>query len=375
VLLSGGYVMEPLPGIYENVLLFDFKSLYPTIMVTFLIDPLGFFCKDAANLVGPTGTAFSRIHSLLPAIITELLDARTRARRIKNQSLSYAIKILMNSFYGVLGSTACRFFSPDIAQAITGTGQYIFKTTSAYIEKKFSYPVIYGDTDSLFLHIGPGQQKQAKTLGQTIIADVNTWLKTFLKEHFNADSILELQFEDHFRHFLMPSIRGGTQGSKKRYCGTREQDGKLILTFKGMESVRSDWTALAKNFQNTLYEKVFKNEPVDELILETVQKIRLGKSDADLVYSKQLRKPVSEYTVHIPPHAQAAKLLENPGHVIRYVITTHGPQPIEKQTAPLDYDHYVLTQIKPIADSILELVGKKFDDIVSGQQDLFGAVR
>jgi DNA polymerase-2 len=75
--------------------------------------------------------------------------------------------------------------------------------------------------------------------------------------------------------------------------------------------------------------------------------------------------------VNIPPHVQAAKLLDHPGRLIRYCITTNGPQPVEKRSAPLDYEHYVESQLKPIADAVLEMQGTNFDRIISGQQELF----
>lgn len=370
--LTGGHVMESRPGIYENVLLLDFKSLYPTIIMTFCVDPLGAAIKTDKFLTGPTGMTFSRDKAILPDIIAELLDARAEAKKTGNAALSYAIKILMNSFYGVLGSSGCRFFSPDIAQAITGTGQYIFKSTCSYIEKTSGFSVIYGDTDSLFVLLGPGYESQAQQIGITITNNVNTWLKDHLKTQFNADSALELQFETHFRNFFMPTIRGSSQGSKKRYCGTVEKNGVLTLHFKGLESARSDWTPLAKEFQRALFTKVFAHEPVESYIIATVNAVKQGKVDDKLVYQKQLRKPVNEYTVNIPPHAQAAKMLDNPGHSIRYFITTSGPQPAEKLTSPLDYQHYIEAQLRPVADAILEWIHLDFEKIISGQQDLFG---
>jgi DNA polymerase-2 len=369
--LPGGYVIEPKPGIYENVLMFDFKSLYPTIIMTFHIDPLGAIINADNSVKGPVKIPFSLEKSILPGIISELMAARKKAKQENNQPLSYAIKILMNSFYGVLGSTGCRFFSPDIAHAITGTGQYILKTTRKYIEESTPYSVIYGDTDSLFVLLGEHMETQAKGIERSIISDVNTWLKKHLKEQFNVESKLELEFETLFRHFFMPAIRGSTQGSKKRYCGTIEKDGELILEFKGLESARSDWTALAKEFQHTLYRKVFLKEPVKEFILSTVRNVKMGEVDDKLIYRKHLRKPVDEYTVNIPPHVQAAKLLKEPGRIIHYCITTQGPKPVENISSSLDYNHYIDCQLKPIADSILEWIGLDFDSIISGQQNLF----
>jgi DNA polymerase-2 len=149
------------------------------------------------------------------------------------------------------------------------------------------------------------------------------------------------------------------------------KEGTLSLHFKGMESARSDWTELAKEFQSTLYMKVFTKEPVEEYILATVNRVKRGDVDDKLVYQKQLRKPLHEYTASIPPHVQAAKLLESPGHTIRYYITTDGPQPVEKVSAPLDYEHYIDAQLRPVADAILEWIDLDFDAILCGQQDLF----
>lgn len=369
--LSGGYVLESKPGIYQNVLLLDFKSLYPTIIMTFMIDPLGAVVKSEESIVGPTGLSFSREKSILPGILADLMKERAKAKQTGNRPLSNAIKILMNSFYGVLGSPGCRFFSPDIAQAITGTGQYILKSTCAYIEQNTPYSILYGDTDSLFVLLGEKHDSDAKEIGNQIAADVNHWLENHIREKFNAVSRLELEFESHFKYFFMPTIRGSERGSKKRYCGAIEKEGQLQLIFKGLESARTDWTKLAKEFQQTLYEKIFLGEPVEQYIISTVNQVKNGEVDNKLVYQKQLRKPLDEYTTNIPPHAQAAKLLGKPERIIRYSLTIEGPQPIEKLTAPLDYEHYIETQLKPIADSILEWINLDFENIITGQQDLF----
>ncbi len=69
---------------------------------------------------------------------------------------------------------------------------------------------------------------------------------------------------------------------------------------------------------------------------------------------------------------QAAKQLDNPEHVVRYYITTEGPQPVEKLRAPLDYEHYIEAQLRPVADAIIEWIDLDFEDIITGQQDLFG---
>jgi len=371
--LSGGYVMDTVPGIYRNVLVCDFKSLYPTIIRTFLIDPLGHISRSANRIQGPVGPSFARDETILPEILRELMAARAKARTEKNPYLAQAIKILMNSFYGVLGTQGCRFFSWDLAQTITGTGQFVFKETAAFIEKEFGVRVIYGDTDSLFLLAGPDNpEPDCPDLGRRIVARVNEWLGACLRDRFGAESCLELEFEERFLHFFMPPIRGTDIGSKKRYCGTTMENGSLVLHFKGLESARTDWTEMAREFQHELYLRVFQGKPVEEYIRATVDAVRAGRVDDKLVYRKRLRKHLDEYTVNVPPHAQAAKLLDEPRSMISYFITRDGPQPVEKRAAALDYEHYIDAQIRPIAESILGCVGLTFERIVSGQQELFG---
>lgn len=371
--LPGGHVVEPDPGIYEQVLVFDFRSLYPSIIMTFAIDPLGLHVPGSDRVQGPAGPAFARSPAILPHIIAELLAARDTAKKNKNTSLSQAIKILMNSFYGILGTPNCRFFSPEIASAITLIGQYMLKTTIAYVAENTPYHVIYGDTDSLFVLLGPGKGAQADEIGRALARNATNWLTTHILEKFSATSSLLLQYEQHFTHFLIPTVRGASHGSKKHYCGSIQKGTTTELLFKGMESARSDWTELAKEFQQELVRRIFSHQPVDTYITTMVARVKQGDYDEKLIYKKRLRKPLDSYTVNIPPHVQAARLLASPNHTIRYLITVDGPQPVAHITAPIDYAHYIDCQLSPVADSLLELVGKRFDSVLSGQLDLFSA--
>jgi len=370
--LPGGYVVEPTPGLYNNVLVFDFRSLYPSIIATFKIDPLGYIVNEKDTVSNPSGTKFSRDTTILPKIILELLDARAAAKKADNPYLSQAIKILMNSFYGVLGAQNCRFFSSALATSITKTGQHILKTMITYIAENTPYKVIYGDTDSLFVHAGKNIPEAADSIGLRISAAATEWLSHYIRNSFNTESYLKLEYQNTFNHFFLPSVRGATHGSKKHYCGSTITNDDMELTFKGMESARSDWTDLAKEFQHELYIRFFRSEHLDDYICEMVAKLQNGHFDQKLIYKKRLRKELEEYTVNVPPHVQAARLLDSPKHIIRYYITKNGPQPIEKFTSHIDYNHYIDCQLRPIADSILETIGKSFDKIISGQQDLFG---
>jgi DNA polymerase-2 len=390
----GGYVMDSIPGLYKNVLVLDFKSLYPSIIRTFKIDPMGLIegllCEDLSEKIkGFDGAYFSREKHFLPDIIQSLWLERDKAKQEKNAALSQAIKIIMNSFYGVLGSTGCRFFDPRLSGSITKRSHELIKTTKRWIED-LGYQVIYGDTDSIFIHVGNEKtSSQSCEVGQTLQGLINQKWQQILREDFNLKSELEIEFETHFSQFLMPTVRGGTLdsgssiGTKKRYAGIVSNGGDDTLIFKGMETVRSDWTELSKVFQQELFRRVFKGEPVERYIVEMVNKTLNGEFDHLLIYRKRIRRRLNDYVKNVPPHVKAARLADainkdlnkplkyqNKGW-IEYLITLNGPQPKEYLDSMLDYDFYVDRQLKTVANDILPFIGTRFEKIVNKQLDLF----
>lgn len=373
---KGGFVLNPKVGIHPNVLVMDFKSLYPTVIQTFLIDPLSRLHRHINPLSTPVNLEFSRTEHILPGKIGELLDRRSEAKKSKNTNLSQAVKILMNSFYGVMGSSGCRFYQEDLPDAITGTGQWILKTVIEFLELK-GFLVLYGDTDSLFVQL-PSIAKydeQAKTL----VKEVNHFLTEKLKNDFMVESKLEIQYDKFFQTLILTSARGVEEGAKKRYAGLaiKEIDGviheEMVLT--GMEYVRSDWSLLARNFQYELVRRVFKGEVIQEYIDETLKKLERKELDDQLVLSKRLSKPLDEYIKNIPPHARAAKILFEKKGLLKkrpqYVMTLRGAMPIELPHTDIDYDYYLDRQLAPIADSILGLFGKSLEEMRGPQLSLF----
>lgn len=382
----GGYVMQSKPGLYQHILVLDFKSLYPAIIRTFNIDPMGLIegLKHPDNAIpGFRGAMFSRDRHFLPDIVAKLWQQRDIAKQQKDDARSRAIKIIMNSMYGVLGSGGCRFYDTRLASSITLRGHEIMQTTAKWIET-MGYEVIYGDTDSTFVRIKQQvSSEEANLIGVELAKTINQKWQHHIEQRFSLPCYLELEFETCFDQFLMPTIRGSEAGSKKRYAGTCIQNGKSQLIFKGMESVRSDWTPLAKQFQTSLYQMIFDNKDVSTYIQDIVNKTRAGKLDHELVYRKRLRRPLQSYQVNVPPHVRAARLADEwyreqgraPRYqqrgVIQYVITLSGPQPLENITSAMDYDHYIGRQLAPIADAILPFVDLDFNDLVSDQMKLF----
>lgn len=373
----GGFVMDSKPGLYRDVLVLDFKSLYPSIIRTFLIDPLGLHrgleSTEADTVPGFLGARFHRQDHLLPGIIDRLWAARDVAKQAKNAPMSQAIKILMNSFYGVLGSNLCRFFDPRLASSITLRGHQILNESRDFIEQQ-GYSVIYGDTDSVFVH-AEGHPAPSQ-LGQQLAQQLNQWWQQRLQQEFQLDCQLEMEFETHYHQFLMPTIRGHDTGSKKRYAGMIGEGEQATLVFKGLEAVRSDWTPLAKEFQRTLYGMVFRGEDYKAYIQQEVAALKAGERDDRLSYRRRLRRPLSSYQRNKPPHVQAAlkrKALQPgwSGRQVVYRVTVNGvePEPFI-QSAP-DYQHYLEKQMAPIADGILHFLGLAFADLVDEQLSLF----
>lgn len=390
VISPGGYVMNSRPGIYDNVLVLDFKSLYPSIIRTFLIDPCAFWLAQHQKLNGHeivegfNGAYFSREGHILPHMIEHLSHARDLAKKEKNAPLSHAIKIIMNSFYGVLGSTGCRFFDPRVCSSITLRGHDIIQRSRDWIEQQ-GYRVIYGDTDSLFVWLEnncigkpPKSKEQCHKIGVRLARELNQWWTKTVTKEFAITNHMEIQFETHYLRFLMPTIRGSDVGTKKRYAGVVDNNGHHELVFKGLENVRTDWTRLAKDFQEELYRKIFAGESYVEFIRATTADVLAGKRDEDLVYRKRLRRHLYEYEKNIPPQVQAAhKYVQRTGKPLRrgdwidYVITLQGAEPVAAQQSTLDYQHYVDKQLSPVADSILHFMEQSLNELVDTQLSLF----
>ncbi|AWL13117.1 DNA-directed DNA polymerase [Saliniradius amylolyticus] len=383
----GGYVMSSRPGLYDHVLVLDYKSLYPSIIRTFKIDPLGLvegLKQPETAIPGFKGAAFSREQHFLPAIIQRLWQQRDEAKKAGDQARSQAIKILMNSFYGVLGSGGCRFYDTRLASSITLRGHEIMQTTADWIREQ-GYEVIYGDTDSTFVWLNQAvTDKEARQIGRRLAQEINQRWRSKLAEELALESDLEMEFETHFRRFLMPTIRGSEQGSKKRYAGLKvTPDGQTELVFKGLESVRSDWTELARQFQHELYRRVFEQQPVGDYIRTLVARVRAGECDEQLVYRKRLRRKLDDYKRNIPPHVRAARLADRLNQQqgkprqyqrkgwIRYFITVSGPEPLEYHSSAIDYEHYIERQIRPVADAVLPFIGEDFERITAAQLGLF----
>ena len=393
----GGLVMASRAGLYRHVFVFDFKSLYPSIIRTFNIDPLTHLeargsspgaaeggSQDGPGVTGellraPNGALFTRRPGILPEMLAGFFDERARARAAGDELAAFTCKIVMNSFYGVLASGSCRFAEGALAGAITGFGHYLLRWTRALLEDERPRdralrrhrlplrrpPPARGPHRRLGPRAGPRPVRLAQRAAGRPRA-----------RSFDLPSYLDLEFEKYYARFFLPPMRGDAErGRAKGYAGLKTAaDGSEELEIIGMEAVRRDWTDLAHEVQRDLLERVFHDAPAAELeerVLVWVDAVRRGERDDDLVYRKALRKSVDGYTRTVPAHVAAARLLPEPRGTIRYLVTRDGPQPAGRLSAPIDYEHYIEKQIRPIVRTIGQVCDLDVEVALGGTPDLF----
>ena len=393
---AGGTVLEPASGLFHNVAVFDFRSLYPSIIRTFNIDPLSYErtlartdtkANEKDLIIAPNGATFLRERGILPGLIETYTEARRKALEAGDEEASFVYKILMNSFYGVLGTPASRYGRSELAGAITSFAKKWLYFSRDWFERA-GRRVLYGDTDSLFVETGLGDGASYHDFiewGKSRAAQINAAIKEEALREYGLESFLDLRFEKAYRRFMIPPLRGSDEGRgrAKGYGGhLLADDGGLSVEVKGMEAVRSDYTPLARRVQIELLELVFSGCPEAEFanyVSKIISDLRRGLLDGELVYRKRLARAPETYTASTPPQVKAARALgwKNRRGSVEYVWTTDGPQPSSDEArrplahAPLDYDHYASSQVLPAVRSIVVAAGWNAEAFCSQGRDFF----
>ena len=360
----GGAILTPQPGLHEGVEVYDFKSLYPSIMMTFNVDPLAYAQANRPDspaesvIRAPNNALFARAPAVLPEMLRDFFTGRSEAKARNDETASYVYKIVMNSFYGVLGTPGCRFAGVALAGAVTEFGRLILKWTRDEMTR-LGYDVIYGDTDSVFVtHKSTGPENRNSR--ERVAARVTETLAKWVQENYGVESHLELEYEKTYDRFFLPTIRHvaageAARGRAKGYAGRRLDNGELEV--RGMEAVRRDWSEIARSTQVLLLNMVFDGagpKDLGDAIRDVAARVRGGREDTKLVYEKALRKRVEDYTASAPAHVKAAMLLPAAARrgIIRYVMTADGPQPARRVTSDLDYEHYIEKQLRPVVETL-----------------------
>jgi DNA polymerase-2 len=378
---AGGTVLDPQAGIFPNVLVLDFRSLYPSIMRTFNVDPLAHARAEArppepGDIVAPNGARFEREPGIMPELIARYSAEREAAIASGDEYAAFVLKILQNSFYGVLGAEGCRYARTELAGAITSFGKKYLVAARDFFESR-GMRVLYGDTDSVFVLSGSGdgaERGELMEFGSELASRLNAELAKAVEAEYRLDSVLKIRCEKIYRRFLIPRLKAfptrghaasedAGRGRAKGYAGLLLlEGGGAEVEVKGMEAARSDFTPLARGFQVELLGLVFAGAGEAELAAFCASRaasLRRGELDDSLVYRKALRRPAMEYATQTPP-VRAARLLgwTNRRGRVSYYMTRAGAEPEERRSgSPLDYGHYVERQLLPIALSIADAIG------------------
>ena len=159
----GGYVEEPVKGLHTNIYYFDFRSLYPSIIISKNISPETLVEDDSeeCHIAPEFGYKFRKSpQGFIPSVVSEVLENRMRIKSLIAESTDYrerqvlnyqqkAFKRLASTIYGLYNHSTFRWYSIECSEAITAWGRDFLQKTMKRAEKHGFKPV-YADTDGFY---------------------------------------------------------------------------------------------------------------------------------------------------------------------------------------------------------------------------------
>jgi DNA polymerase elongation subunit (family B) len=378
---KGAFVFDPKPGLYKNIVVFDYLSLYPTIIGSHNIGPGTLncdCCKDEPKFA-PTEEEkiwfCQKNKGFISHLIEHIITRRTRIKEIikKNseqnpilEARQYSLKLLANSFYGYLGFFAARWYSFESAQATTAYGRIYIKDV-AEKAKQSGFKELYGDTDSLFITLQEKSKDDALAFAEKINQDL--------------PGLMELEYEGFYPSGIFVSAKAGPFGAKKKYALLDENN---TVKVKGFESVRRNWSMVAKETQEKVLEIILKeqdNKKALDYVKKVVDDLRNKKISLEKVtIHTQLQKEISEYDSK-GPHVAVAQRLKNqgvnvgPGSMIRFVvlqgsdiIRNRSKLPDEIEEGEYDPLYYINNQVIPAVERIFNVLGYTKEELLENKE-------
>ncbi|MFH1056144.1 MAG: DNA-directed DNA polymerase [Candidatus Altiarchaeota archaeon] len=380
---EGAFVVEPKKGIHDNIVLFDFRSLYPSIIISHNIDPATLDCQCCGNEApkAPNNHHFClKVKGFIPDVLRKLIQRRVELkskmksetdpdRKILLDVEQQAMKLLANSMYGYYGFQRARWYCRECAEAIAGWGrEYIQKTIKAAEGRGFQ--VIYGDTDSIYI----------TRPDMSDVDEIVRLSKEFQKEiNSKLPEAMELEYEGFYPR--------GVFITKKRYAVVDTQ-GKLIV--KGLETRRRDWCEASKETQRRVLDALLKDRDPDkaaQVVKDMVQKIKSGKVPlADLAINTQMTRSLGGYVTEGPHVAAVRRAMKEgmefkQGDIVTYIVTKRGGDNIGDKAVVIDHaiegdydaDYYINNQVLPAVMRILEALGYQTEEMKGlGKQTTLG---
>ncbi|MCY0859049.1 MAG: DNA polymerase II [Sulfolobaceae archaeon] len=367
----GGLVIEPKPGIHNDVYVLDFSSMYPSLMIKYNIGPDTLVqeeCNDCYE-APEVGYKFRKeppgiYKTLIARLVEERRKIKEELEKVNDETLKRllnerqkAIKVMTNAFYGYMGWQTARWYSKEGAEAVTAWGRQTI-LTAANMAKEMGFSVIYGDTDSIFVH-GDGNK-------------VNE-----LINKINGTLGLEIKIDKHFVRVLFTE-------AKKKYAGIDDK-GEIDIT--GFEAIRSDWCDYAKEVQRGVIETILKTGDVNasiKYVKDRILKLRRREFRIeDLVIWKSIDRDISEYDRSDPHIVAALKAIKAgypvfKGGKIGYVIVKGvgkisdraEPYFMVKDLSIIDVEYYIDKQIVPAAMRVLDIFGVKENTLKENVVDI-----
>ncbi|MEA2037174.1 MAG: DNA-directed DNA polymerase [Nanoarchaeota archaeon] len=376
---KGAFVYEPKPGLYNDIVVFDYRSLYPSIISSHNIGPETLNCKccEGKKIAPSEGKQkywfCTKRKGFVPTIISDLITRRMRIKEIVKkkstpvmEARSQSLKLLGNSFYGYLGFSMARWYSLESAKSTTAYGRYYIQKVIDEAKKE-EFNVLYSDTDSVFLSLDKKTKKDAGKFQEKI--------------NLQLPGVMELEYEGFYPRGLFVSAKIGKFGAKKKYALVSEEGN---LKIRGFEAVRRNWSPVAKNVQERVLNLILKEDKQDEAfkyVKKTIQLLRKNEIPLkDVIIHTQLQKEIEAYDA-IGPHVAIAKRMKQkgmqvgPGSRIEFVITKSGERIRDKAKLPdgvtqNDYDpeYYINNQVIPAVEKIFEVLGYNKSDLSESQE-------
>jgi len=377
---EGAFVLQPTPGLYTNVVFFDFTSMYSSVIATFNLSKSTLLEEKMKNSLevelDGKKVYFSKNPGFFPRMILEIIEKRKKYKSEykKNENnltkaRSNAYKLLANASYGYQGFFGARYYCREAAAATAALARKSILETIEKIKKE-NCKVIYSDTDSIALL----QADKTK-------ADILELLKNL---NGKMPGIIELELEDFYKRGLWVTKRDGEFGAKKKYALITEKD---KIKIRGFETVRRDWCNLARELQNKILEKILNEgneKSALELLKRTIKDFKDRKIEREeIMIRTQLKKPLSEYK-SITPHVIAAEKMKekgmpiNIGMLIRYFIAETREKKVlvrekvklEDEKGEYNIEYYLNHQIIPAVDNIFQVFGINVKEIISGKKQM-----
>ncbi|MGC2288306.1 MAG: DNA polymerase domain-containing protein [Thermoplasmata archaeon] len=376
--IEGGYVHTIRPGLYNWIVVLDFKSMYPNIIIS---KNLCFTTlAPEGPTVSPSGARFLSVEQrpgLIPEVLRELLTERDAIRQRGRDAtspdlqryydgLQSAVKILMNSFYGVLASSFYRFTNPDIGAAITSFGRQAITTIIKTLEDD-RVEVVYSDTDSVFVKSPQPTLEGAMQCGQDLA-------RRFTEKGVTFE--FQTVYEALFSH-----------GAKKRYVGHTVWP-KDDVVIRGYETQRTDTFDYQSAALREVFDKILSGDTQGTLVRarELVAEVQEGRVPVERLVIARTVRPEEQYNASTRENLPFLRVFKQllaegfdviPGMKVAWVVTNARKTPqeiepwIEGRKFPPDlrpdYSYYAERLAQTLA-RVTEVFGWNAADLLKGSR-------